>query len=572
MMIQNPKYSSREAQALAEAGKTAVSPAQKILLVSVFLFTIFAVPLSQQVFDVRDYFTGVRKTMVPSCYGIFHSAVSAVVQALKPDGRLAGRLLEANRQMLRAMHSFENEIEDSAVVGRTIRPFTQYVMVSWLGAGNDKTYCGRHRWLFYRPDVDGVINHGFLKPGIMTRKITAVAETKKPPQPDPRLAIIAFHNELAMRGIRLIIMPTPLKTAVHPEKLAAGFDNFDRPIHNASYDEFARDIKQEGILVFDAASILVAAKRTSGRDQFLERDTHWRPEAMELCARGLSDFIRKNIVFHPPSTAVYRAVSMNIVQRGDILAMLCLPEGIHGYGREHVVVRRILDNEGRSWQPSPESEVLVLGDSFSNIYSLEALGWGHGAGFVEQLSCELGLPVDRIAVNDNGAWATREALRKELALGNDRLAGKRAVVWQFAERELNEGNWKILPLEVVAKAVAFMKLPPGSRLTVRGRIEKITKAPRPRSVPYVDHIIAAHLVDVRDSANQYGQALVYLFSMTNNVLTRAAVLKAGDAVEIRLCPWSDVSAKYERINRTDLDDPELLAQEPCWGEIIAGTD
>ena len=59
--------------------------------------------------------------------------------------------------------------------------------------------------------------------------------------------------------------------------------------------------------------------------------------------------------------------------------------------------------------------------------------------------------------------------------------------------------------------------------------------------------------------------------MTNNVLTRAAGLKPGDTVELKLLPWSDVSATYERINRTDLDDPEFLSQEPCWGEFGSET-
>ena len=33
------------------------------------------------------------------------------------------------------------------------------------------------------------------------------------PQPDPRPAILAFHRELAARGITLIVMPTPVKPA-----------------------------------------------------------------------------------------------------------------------------------------------------------------------------------------------------------------------------------------------------------------------------------------------------------------------------------------------------------------------
>ena len=40
--------------------------------------------------------------------------------------------------------------------------------------------------------------------------------------------------------------------------------------------------------------------------------------------------------------------------------------------------------------------MLVLGDSFSNIYSLESMGWGDSAGFIEHLGYALARPLDRI--------------------------------------------------------------------------------------------------------------------------------------------------------------------------------
>ena len=225
-----------------------------------------------------------------------------------------------------------------------------------------------------------------------------------------------------------------------------------------------------------------------------------------------------------------------------------------------------LSNTNKPVPVPKKAEVLVLGDSFSNIYSLEAMGWGQSAGLVEQLSHAMLRPVDLIAVNDHGAWATRDLLVRELARGSDRLAGKRVVVWQFAERELADGDWKILPLKTVAARASFLKLPAGSKINISGTVAAVAPAPRPHSVPYADHIIAAHLVDVTAGSNRHGQAFVYLLSMTNHVLTPAAGLKAGDKVNLALRPWEDVSAKYERINRTELDDSELLAEEPCWGE------
>jgi len=116
-------------------------------------------------------------------------------------------------------------------------------MTRWLGAGNDKTYCGRGDWLFYRPDIDYVMNHGFLDKSVMARRAASGSETVSAPQPDPRPAIIAFNAELAARGIKLILMPTPVKPVIHPEKFAAGFENFTRPVQNRDYQKFIRDME-----------------------------------------------------------------------------------------------------------------------------------------------------------------------------------------------------------------------------------------------------------------------------------------------------------------------------------------
>ena len=65
----------------------------------------------------------------------------------------------------------------------------------------------------------------------------------------------------------------------------------------------------------------------------------------------------------------------------------------------------------------------------------------------EQLAVSLRRPVDKIAVNAGGAYGARERLVSELAAGHDRLAGKKIVIWQFAQRELAVGDWKLLPLD-----------------------------------------------------------------------------------------------------------------------------
>jgi hypothetical protein len=78
------------------------------------------------------------------------------------------------------------------------------------------------------------------------------------------------------------------------------------------------------------------------------------------------------------------------------------------------------------------------------VFSLDAMGWGEAAGLGPHLALALGRDVDVIAQNDSGAFATRQALARELAAGADRLRGKRVVIWEFASRELSVGDWKTI--------------------------------------------------------------------------------------------------------------------------------
>ena len=64
------------------------------------------------------------------------------------------------------------------------------------------------------------------------------------------------------------------------------------------------------------------------------------------------------------------------------------------------------------------------------------------------------------------------------------------------------------------------------------------------------------------------ESVVYLESMRDNVTTEAARLRPGDRVTLRLRAWSDVAEKYEKLNRSEIDDPAVQLEEPCWGELL----
>jgi alginate O-acetyltransferase complex protein AlgJ len=160
---------------------------------------------------------------------------------------------------------------------------------------------------------------------------------------------------------------------------------------------------------------------------------------MEAVAEGLAAFIAARVPLADAGDPGYRLERVEARNVGDTARMLDLPDRARLFPSETVWLRRVLHRDGSPWRSSRTADVLVLGDSFSNIYALESMGWGTSAGFVEQLSYALRRPVDRIVQNDQGAFATREMLARR----RERLEGKRIVVYQFAERELAFGDWKL---------------------------------------------------------------------------------------------------------------------------------
>jgi alginate O-acetyltransferase complex protein AlgJ len=438
----------REEVARIEVGQTTVHPRLAQVIVVGFLAVLVLLPALEWI-RTRDG-AGTATTAPWTHLANIPSAVTAALDGLRktrPEASWWNVLITANRAVLARLTAFESGLDDQSEVGRLLRPPTQRVLSGALGVGNERVYVGREGWLFYRPDIEYVTGEGFLDARQMRRRIASAGELDTIPQPDPRPAIRQFHRDLQARGIVLVLVPTPVKPTIHPGMLSQSYGStIDEPLQNMSYDLLIDDVARDGVVVFDPALDLVRAHRESGRAQYLATDTHWRPDAVERVAASLANFIRARVSLTTVPSAGYRVEPRQAQQVGDTAVMLDLPPRWTQFRPERVDLRFVVDADGDPWRSSRQADVLVLGDSFSNIYALPSMGWGEAAGFVEHLSFALQRPVDRITQNDDGAYATRELLARELSGSADRLAGKRIVVWQFATRELATGDWRVQPL------------------------------------------------------------------------------------------------------------------------------
>lgn len=482
-----------------------------------------------------------------------------------------------------ATRAAEKALEESSALAQHVRPHVQRALTALFEEGNSQVRVAPHgRGLFFSKDCESVEGPGFAELAWQARRRAAGVEA------DSAAAILDFHRQLADRGITLVVLPVPVKPMVEGHWLAREYRVSKSGVHvpiqttaqnairvraNRSYNAWIENLRAAGVDVLDVAGALVEREKQTGLPQYLRADTHWRPEAMEAVAARLAEHIRTRLPANEDASGdkPARAPAQTVSAPGDTLALLGLPADQSVFVPEHVAIHPVTRG-GHRWKTDPQADVLVLGDSFTNIYSLGAMGWGEGAGFAEQLSAELGRAVDVLARNSDGAYATRGMLQRELAAGRDRLQAKRVVVWEFASRELSFGDWRLIPLKMGAQRPAFFYAPAqGQRVRIRGVVGDISAIPEPGSVPYREHIVSLRLVDVivpEGGIEPGRQALVYGWSMRERQGTELARVRPGDFVEMELRPWEEVAAEFEKFQRSEFADPLLAVEPVSWVDWI----
>jgi alginate O-acetyltransferase complex protein AlgJ len=424
---------------LPESAHTDVRAGAARLYVGACLFSLLLVPLFQHLLPSGEEW-GPRA-------GPFADLAAAVASldagaGVEEGQGAARRLLRVNRALKRHMDDFERQLERASAIHEQAYPFVQWLLLAYGGAGNETIYPGAGGWLYLRAGFDYLTGPPFLDPAALRRRRLAAPAWQAPPEPDPRPAILEFHRQLAERGIHLLILPAPTKPMVHPEPLSARLS--EEGLQNPSFRRFRDQLEAAGVTVFDAAEAMVRARRETGGEQFLRTDSHWSPEGLDAVARALAERIRGlGLAFTGPATPMSRQTQA-IEGVGDLERTLLLPSWQRLFKPQTVETHWVDSAPGKPWRPDPRAEVLLLGDSFTNVYAQPDVGWGRGAGLAEQLSYFLERPVDRLAINAGGASGTRQRLADELLSGRDRLAGKKLVVFQFAIRDLAVGDWQVV--------------------------------------------------------------------------------------------------------------------------------
>jgi hypothetical protein len=465
----------------------------------------------------------------PGRAGLIAALVAFLFVLLIPSYSLLSRIpeMKIREESVKSLPLFESwRKEDSLLLRRA--GYT----------GNQRVFSGRDGWLYYRSDLDAVYGKGPYH----TEPPSVAREKRENPWQAPVPLIKEFSHLLSDRGMKLILVPVPTKPMICREGL--WLPRFSGT--GSHWEEWREDLASSGVEVVDLFPLFGAV--SSDEECFLKQDTHWTPQMMEAAA--------KEVAFRcgplPPESDSLDVQEVERESYGDLVGMLDLGAEPDGFTSETVSLRQIAEsNPGNG-----ESQVVVLGDSFVNIYEDPGLGFGKEretslrAGFSSHLSNFSGENVHTIAINGGGATAVREAF---VNLPEEQLHATKVVVWVLSSRDILLPEIPAGRAGIEWRPVAFPESGPekgsvkGKETDVVATLQEVSLIEDPAQTPYASAIYSALFVEDGENAAEH---FVFLWAFRDRKLEATSSLETGKRYRLRLVPLSD-SPDASRATRID---------------------
>ncbi len=256
---------------------------------------------------------------------------------------------------------------------------------------------------------------------------------------NPLPAITEFHQALAARSIRLVLVPIPEKARIRCDKLGAGIDaaagqDLDKAA-TALYDK----LKKEGVEVLDLTPIFRAEVQKGTDPGYCRTDSHFSPRLCEVTAAELAKVCQSALPDLAKTAGATKAEEATVTLTGDLAAT---------GDSETLPYRKISQAEGGALiEPAESSPVLLLGDSHCLIFHAGGDMLASGAGLSDHLTAALGVTPAVIGVRGGGATAARVNLYRKAAKDKSFLPATKIVLWCLAARDLTQAlDWKPVPL------------------------------------------------------------------------------------------------------------------------------
>lgn len=298
-------------------------------------------------------------------------------------------------------------------------------------AATTRAVAGQDGWLFL--------------PAELRHLATAANPTALTGEADPLPAILAFHQALSAKGIRLVVLPVPEKSLIRADKLFPATAVAAAAGYAKASGRFISALQKNGVDVMDTTPLLAAEaarSATAGDPVYCKTDSHYTPQTTALLAHAIAAHLREVLpaVVAPSATSPVAGPKSKITIQGDLA-----PTG----ATEEVPFQGVLKAAGTTTPPvaDPGTPVLLLGDSHCLVFHAGGDMLAGGGGLADHLGVELGKVPEVIAVRGSGATAARVNLYRKARKDPAFLATKKVVIWCFAAREFTQSDgWKLVPL------------------------------------------------------------------------------------------------------------------------------
>ena len=390
-----------------------------------------------------------------------HFSVVRAISGVKHYGVWTSRYLRA----------FEKKVEDENALVLAVRPRYQLAVWNIFNDPGEKVVlgAGEGRWLFYRQDVEFLVQPSPL-------------DERSAKLDNPVQAILRFRDQLKAKGVELLVVITPGKPSVYPERLTGSAQDLNgagesRGKNAAGHGKSILDsLARLGLHTVDLYTPLLAAKADDAKlgPLYLNDDTHWTPRGAELAAGVIAGKVREMVeagVVDIGEPSMEYVASDSVADRmGDIGEM----SGLNKFNVfkvqqvvGHVVSQQEVSERAQTLDSTEtpadslvdsaavqeaiaydtvrtpfkddfrKAKILILGDSFSRIYQTDS---PVNAGWIAHFAKEMGRPVASIVSDGGASTLVREKLARKAGV----LKGKKLLIWEFVERDLRFGaeGWK----------------------------------------------------------------------------------------------------------------------------------
>ena len=481
------------------------------LFIGIFLFIIIIPPLYRNIFEISAKLqTGELN---------HDSSWTPVIELFNK---------KKNQPLNEHFKSFEKNLE-TAFFAETPRKLTQSTLsLSPLKEGNRNVRIGKDGWLFLDDAIESLTGQGPFHDEPFPFKKDGNS---------PVDAIKRFADQLDNFGARLILVSIPSKAMIYPEKIN---HNIKGPISHPDAERLVSELNSlPNLDVLDLTKSLFNLKKD--KKVFLKQDTHWTPEAMEEAAKIIANHI-KSMDINIDKVNLKPKQKEGRKAYGDLVEKINIWDG--AFNQESVIAKPIKGNTR-----DRNSEIILLGDSFTNIYSSnQGLGWGNNAGLPEHIASNVGTPIDVISINGGGATEVRKKLAQRRGSSED-MENKKVVIWAITCRDLFLSQEQCIDRNISWENVSFdkrplEKKPKNNKITIRAKLIGKPKIPDPNQTTYKDLLYGADyeiIETISGQAPEEGKKIAVVnWAFKNRVLLPSANYEIGRVRNLQLMPFEEM--------------------------------